>query len=286
MGIFDFLKSKPEQPLPKQEVRVQPPIPKQTAPAVPKQIAPTPSSNVGEILALSEIIQRSRDVETLRQLYKQKGDYNHPQICYYFGTAFLIKGDKFNAKHALIKGATYGIQYPCAVYGHAFVDSIGQCLSHLMTQFSIEDRDNALKATALSYIYLSRCIELYPGKAADSYRTRALLFKDHNGYNVVQNLIMDTVGLGVLVEPYIISDFYYASQAAGSPHQEALQSARRIHQELDDMTISGKDADEYSLGEMAEFGKQRHQILFKTLENKYKTGAFDLTLQELNSVFQ
>ena len=71
---------------------------------------------------------------------------------------------------------------------------------------------------------------------------------------------------------------------SGSPHQNALQSARRIHQNLDDITIGGKDADEYSLLEISEFGEKRHLRLFKKLEEKFKTGMFNLTIDDLKNI--
>lgn len=254
--------------------------------SVPTQTIPIPSTNIYEIMALSQVIQQTQDIETLRKVYNEKGDYNHPQICYDFGAAFLIKGDKANAKKALTQGAVYGIQYPCSLYGNALVDSVGQCLSLLMTNFSISDNANAIKITALGYIFLSRCIELYLREAHDSYRTRALLFKDHQNPMVVQSLIMENVGMGVVIEPYIISDFYITSQATDSPYQSVIQSARRIHQGLEDMTIGGKDADDYSLNEMAEFGEKRHLLLFKILEDKYKAGAFNLTIEQLKNAIR
>jgi hypothetical protein len=229
------------------------------------------------------VIYECKDLETLLHIYNQKGNYNHPQICYDFGTAFLNKADKANAKKALIQGAIYGIHYPCALYENAFVNAVGQCLSLLMTQFPIADKPGALKVTALGYIYLSRCIELHPGKAYDSYKTRALLFKEHENKMVVRTLIMDHVGLNVLVEPYIISDFYFASRASESSHQSLLQSARRIHQGLQDTKIGLKDADNYSLEELADLGKKQHFTLFKALEERYKNGQFNLTTNQIKN---
>lgn len=249
---------------------------KQTA--AKKDDIPVPSTDIFEIMALSEIIHKSQDLSVLNHIYSQKGDYNHPQIQYDFGVAYLVRGDRVNAKNALIKGAIYGLKYPCSLYSHVLVDSIGQCLSILMTQFPSKNDEVTLKKTALAYVYLSRCIELAPRQAQDSYRTRALLFKDHENPNIVQRFILNTLGLGVLVEPFIISDFYFASQAKGSPHQDALQSAMRIHQRLDDIAIGGRDADDYTLEELAEFGERRHLAFFKKLEQQYMKGELDLTI--------
>lgn len=240
--------------------------------------------DIPEILALTDIIQNCSNLATLVHVYNQKGDYDNPQISCAFGISFLIHGDKSRAKKALIKGASFGIKFPCNYYNNIFIDAIGQCFMLLVTQFPSQSNNITISANSLAYVYLSRCIEQSGKEAHDSYRSRALLFKDNENPMIVQNIIMNNLGLGVLVEPFIISDFYFASQASGSPHQNALQSAKRIHQGLEDMTIGGKDADDYSLSEMAEFGESRHYVLFKALESKYKKGDLNITLEELQKL--
>ena len=243
-----------------------------------------PKLDLPEILALMELIHNCSDLDTLIHLFNQKGNYDNPQISYDFGVAFLIKGDKVNAKKALIKGASFGLKYPCSFYDTPFIDAVGQCFMLLLTQYPLNNSEKVINASSLSYIYLSRCIEQSGREAHDSLRSRALLFNDHENPMVCQSIIMDNIGMGILVEPFIISDFYFASQASGSPHQNALQSARRIHQNLDDITIGGKDADEYSLLEISEFGEKRHLRLFKKLEEKFKTGMFNLTIDDLKNI--
>jgi hypothetical protein len=243
-----------------------------------------PTMNPLEILALSEVIHNCSDLRTLIHIFNQKGDYDNPQISYDFGVAFFIKGDKVNAKKALIKGASFGLKFPCSYYDTLFIDAVGQCFMLLLTQFPLNDSDQIDSATSLSYIYLSRSIELSGIEAHDSLRSRAILFKDHEDPMAWQSLIMENLGMGVLVDPFLISDFYFAAQASGSPHKSGLQSAREIHQNLEDIAIGGKDADEYSLSEMAEIGKKRHLLLFKTLEDKFKKGKFNLTIEDLKNL--
>ena len=240
--------------------------------------------NIPEIIALNAQIQSCSDLASLTLRYNQFGDYNNPQINYAFGVAFFIHGDKSRAKKALVKGAGFGLKYPCAFYDHPFIDAVGQCFALLVTQFPLSYASKATSATSLAYVYLSRCIEQSGRKAYDSYRSRALLFKDNENPMVGQGMIMSNLGMGVLIDPFIISDFYFASQASGSPHKNALQDAIGIHQELEDITIGGKDADDYSLSEMAEFGEKRHYILFKTLEEKHKKGELNMTVDDLQKL--
>lgn len=257
--------------------------PQHIQPDITTQAIPALSTNTHEIKALSKKINKCQDLETLRHLYNLKGDYNHPLICYAFGNAFLNMDDKASAKKALTQGGIYGIQYPCPLYENVSIDAVGQCLSLLMTEYPIADKANAIKVTALGYIYLSKSIALQPRKAHNSYKTRGLLFKEHENKMVVRSLITDNVGLLVFVEPYIISDFYITSQAKDTPNKSLLMIARRIHQGLEDTTIGLKDADEYSLDEMADFGIKQHLTLFRTLEERYKNGQFNLTIEQLIS---
>lgn len=244
-----------------------------------------PSTNMIEIIAICEKIQNCTDLVSAEKLYEKYGNYNHPQICCEFGKLLSIMGNKDRAKGAFEKGASYGLVYPCAIYNSPLIDSIGQCLSDLVIYYPIKDTSTATKVTSLAYIYLSRCIELYKREAQDSYRTRALLFKQHNNPMIPQGILFKNMGLGVLMEPFILSDFYFSSQATNSPFRiEGLQSAQDIHNRLEDISVGGKDADDYTLAEIALLGESRHLILFKILEEKYKKGEFNLTLDELISV--
>lgn len=236
-----------------------------------------PPMNIPEIFALSDIIQNCSDLATLIHVYDQEGDYNNPQISLEFGISFINHGDKARAKKALLKGASFGLKYPCDFYNHFFIDAIGQCFYLFVTQFHLPF-EKTISATSLAYVYLSRCIELSGREACDSYNSRALLFSKY--LLITQSIILENLGMDVLDQPFTISDFYFASQVSESPHPNALQSAKRIHQSLQGRAVGGKDADDYSLSEMAEFGEKQHYVLFKTLEGKYKKGELNMTLVE------
>ncbi len=95
---------------------------------------------------------------------------------------------------------------------------------------------------------------------------------------------MSNMGMSTIIDPFVISDLYFASQATDSPYQNAYHDAKKLHNNLDDITIAGKDADDYSLEEMAQLGEKRHFALFETLEKKFMQKEFDLTDTELNSM--
>jgi hypothetical protein len=242
---------------------------------------PVPSNNTFEILTYyNQIVANIDNYNELQKLYSKISNYNHPQINYGFGFGFLNFKDMINAKTTLINGVKYGLKYPCPLYDTLYIDAVAQCIYLLLADFSI-DNNIAIKLTSLAYVYLSNCIENYSEDCFDSYKTRAMLLNEND--MITNSIIMDNVGLGKLKEPYIISDFYFASQISGSPHHSALNSARKIHQWLEDISVGGKDADEYTLQEMADFGKKRHLLLYITLANKYKAGKFDITLEELTN---
>lgn len=243
---------------------------------------------VAEILALSDIIKGAGNLDWLNHIYNKKGDYDHPQICYEFGIAFWKFGDRAKAKNCFIKGATYGISFPGEIYNHTFIDSIGQCFSLLVTQYPIRNLEYAYKASILAYIYLSRCIELYPRESQDSYRTRALLFKDHESPDLIKNMIVRTINFNISALTFVIADFYFASQAKDSPYQDCLESAERLFQMVANTKIQGRLGSSYTLNEIVEIGEERHFLLYKTLEHQFKSEEFNMMfneLQEMNSYF-
>lgn len=246
---------------------------------------PTPSSKTYELLAINELIRNTTDLASLEKLYDKHGKYNHPQVCHDFGRMFIIKGDKIKAKEALFRGATYGIQYPTNLYDNPYIDPIGQCLTDLVTQYPIFNVKIAIKATSLAYIYLSRCIELCPRAAFDSYRTRALLFQNHKMNMLPHSIISEYMGLSVLIDPFIICDHYFSSQASYSPFKvSGIESAKKAHNWLEDISVNGKDADDYSLSEIAELGEKRHFALFKSIELRYKQKEFNITIENLKEL--
>jgi hypothetical protein len=235
-----------------------------------------------QLIAIGEKIREARNIGELINTYRKYGNIDHPMLHYDFGRSFAILGDQAAAKDPILKGASHGLSYPCQYYETLHIDAIGQCLSDLVIRYPIKDDSVARKVSCLSYVYLSKCISRYRREAHDSYRTRALLFKDHEDPLIMQYVTMEVMGMGIITDPFIISDFYFASKATDSPYSKYYAKAETLHEQLGDLSIAGKDADEYSLEEMALIGEKRHYILFKELEKRYINGEFDLTIKELN----
>ena len=63
-----------------------------------------------------------------------------------------------------------------------------------------------------------------------------------------------------------------------SPHGDMLNMAKQIHSDLEDLSIAGKGANEYSIQEISLLGEKRHMEMFTRLEEKYFNGELDLQL--------
>jgi hypothetical protein len=241
------------------------------------------SRNQAEIISISQQILSANSTSALENLYGKYSNYPHPQIKYNFGTSLLINQNKDIARKALLDGAYYGIKFPCPVYDTLFADSVGQCFYYLLSQFSIKDKQIGRKATELCYLYLSQCIKLFPREAQDSYRTRALLIRNPSLYSFTVFMLSGYANTKVPDGVYVLSDFYFASQATGSPFKNALDIAKEIHTKLDDAEIGEKCADDYSLRGLAEVGESMHRVIFNKIEASFKNNKLEISKNDLES---
>jgi len=254
------------------------------------------------ILMISKSIQNCNSLLELSTLYSSfqefqrslipkvlnPKDYDHPTFYYDFGVCLLIEGKKNKpedeflkntykdiARDAFLKGAAYGLKYRCKFYDSFWINSIGQCFTYLVTDFNIKDNSLGVKITALAYVYLSRCIEIDPINSYDSYYARAGLFIKHRNPKLIG---FDNF------QPYIISDYYYASDVADSPFKSKLEVAKMMHSNMEDQLIGGRRAYQYSFSEMVKLGHNAHAALYRELNNNYRAGDYDMTEEELVSV--
>lgn len=229
---------------------------------------------------LTGIINSCEDLTLLTHIYNASHKIDHPHISFSFGVSFLILGDKVLAREALIKGASFGIQYPSMYYDHYFIDSIGQCYMLLVTQYSYSFEASMANANALGYLFLSRCIEITNKNAYDSYHGRGALLKNNENVVMLQSFI-NFLGLKNNFNLFIISDYYHASQINGTTHKDDFVYAKRLHEYMGNIEINDKNAYDYSTGEMAEIGANQHYKLFKLLEQEYVNGNLNITIEDL-----
>ena len=231
-----------------------------------------------EVVSIVNRIQTCTNLTALELPYQDFKDIGHPGIYHALGVRFLILKDKVKAKELFIKGSLFGAEHPSIYYDSLFIDSIGQCLAYLMTHFNINNCRKVVSITALAYVYLSRCIELYPLQAYDSYRTRAILLKDHERQREVENLFEDIFKLNVNFEALYISDLYLASTINNDP--EDFQNARKIYQYVLDKVWIFKQSFESTV----EIGKSQHLIAYQKLGTAYKNKKLSFTINDLLTI--
>lgn len=249
-----------------------------------------PSSQVSNV-ALREtipVIQAARNVNDVRKSIEKFGDINHPSIQYSIAVTCLMHGMTTESKMYYLLGANHGLSPDNEYYNTPHADAIGQCLTHLLTQFSLSGASKAIEqATTLAYIYLSKCISMFGPKAYDSRRTRSILIEDHESPHAISSFILMNFE-GTFKEILIIADLVKSasSYAPINPEiaKENLARATRIHHSLSDMAVAGIDADDYSVEEIAEIGDRRHQIAFHKLDANYKIGVYSLSQADLSKV--
>ena len=215
-------------------------------------------------------------------------------IFHSLGVVLFIQGDRENAKKCFLQGI--GIS-PNDYFGSGDFESVGQCMSMLLIHYEIAEVnespsavDTAIRLTALAYLLLSKAIDEMPNSAYDSYRTRALLFKDHN-YPVILNRMFGTYfEYPIVLEPFILSDFYQCSNLPDSPHKLDMQkaiSAFDDFQELADVVpeLEKEGLDKFGLEEMVEYGKDRHRALRAQLELWLEEQDFKIPFQIIYALF-
>lgn len=244
------------------------------------------SPGLAEILSYSEKIQKCSNLSTLRNLFNENRTFNHPMFFFDFGIAFLQRDDKENAKKALIQGALYGVSYPCDYYNTPFIDSVGQCISTLLTSFPINDKIKLIKLSALAFIYLSKCIELNPNLSYDSYKSRGYMMLSLNVDYAIDHFFIPNMPLPGIQILSSMSDLFYAATIDESPHKNWLIKSLEMFELLKNYNVSyqGQNVNTYTIEEICEYGYQINQQLFKKIEIDYMNGAFDMTQQDIFSV--
>jgi hypothetical protein len=119
-----------------------------------------------------------------------------------------------------------------------------------------------------------------PDTAHDSYELRARLLKQYVDF--ATTLVSKYLSSFFIPNILFISDHYLASQAyyrrgIETSAQYSYKSAHLLHYQLEDISVAGRDADQYELEEIAAIGKQRNSDLFKTMlplgiSGKYNVG--------------
>ena len=123
-------------------------------------------------------------------------------------------------------------------------------------------------------------------KAVDSYFNRGLL--NSNNDKALIEITHKYLNIGLHNQVMAISDFYKASigyrkNGYKEDANNALQNAIIKHEWLEDISVSGKDADEYTIENIAKIGSQRNDILSSALIDEFKSKNIQVTSAQLQN---
>jgi hypothetical protein len=222
--------------------------------------------------------------EEIKDLVKDYRYLNHPYVYQAAGQACLAYkhyGDAIPLFESAIK---CGLIVPDGSPDGLFFDPVGSSISKILTQYRYsQDSDIIDKLIKLGYCYLSTAIELSQ-VAFESLSSRAELATLHAFHTSI-------VPAGHLREVLAISDYVNAAQqfedsGYRQEGQEKRSYALKIHNDLEDISILGKDADEYNIREVAKIGDERHTVYFNQLRNEFINNSFQLSNEEFEKFIE
>ena len=166
-------------------------------------------------------------------------------------------------------------------------ESVGGSIVSLLTKYKNYDyTDNEIiKLTKLGYCSLTNFINIENSKHDYCFIYRAELLEHRMGNSI---LPMDLSGCIPFV--FSLSDYYYASKGFQKNFMEdeakyCYSKAKYLHNFLEDISVAGKDVDEYELSEIAEIGKSRHISLYNFFNESYLNGGFQVSIKRLSELF-
>ena len=163
-----------------------------------------------------------------------------------------------------------------------YIESIGQAMADLLLyRFKPDEIQNdevVQKLIKLSYIFLSRSIELSPDSAYNSYLKRAIIF---DRYSSILNTLETDEKLNIM------SDLFYASQAfenAGyhSDAEKQLNEAKLLYVYFDNIDYSDMNVYQNTLPGLAMLGKQKNDKLYEHYLSEYNKDELKLPIQSFN----
>ncbi|QQR86536.1 MAG: hypothetical protein IPJ76_18450 [Flavobacteriales bacterium] len=215
---------------------------------------------------------------SLEALGEVRGRYTavaHPYVHFSLGSRYLYLGKLDNAFYHLLQASSIGVRNKRAYWDTLFADSVGSSIAQLFSRELIAriPRDlNTFHLFISGYMFLSSSIGLYGNKAYESLANRArMIMSCQHGADITAFLTY-----GGLREVLAISDHYrsslgYAEQGMMDFAVNQKENAGTIHQWLEDISVSGRDANDYQTEELVAIGQQRHDAIV----NKIKPEFFD-----------
>jgi len=220
------------------------------------------NENSNSIPALLGINQELSQIGTL---------YVHAYVMYYMGFVLWQNGLQTEARSNFFNVINTEIELDYHNYGTVYSDSIGISISFLMDKYKEKFKQNTADLFQMGYSYLSKHIEIGGIEMCDSFKYRAYLSDNYS--NNASHFALQRLNRTTFVPtPLTISDYFYSCKGYLTNNLKdqakvSMDRAKYLHSFLEDITINGKDADEYSLAEISAIGKQRNDEITNTLSN-------------------
>ncbi len=235
-----------------------------------------------EMVKFSSSLNQCKSYSSLIELLAQYRKYNHPFFFQAAGQWCLVYNKDEQALPLFTEAVIMGLNFPNVFWNTISADSIGSSVAQLFVQYESKCfKKEKIVLFKLGYCYLTSCIELPNYNAYESLLRRAEMFV--GSHDCIVNEILP---MGILSQVFALSDFLRAANGhikAGlvEQAQHSILQARKLHSWLDDITVNGKDADEYSIEEIAEIGIQRHKFLFNSWREDLLNNRIMLNKQQV-----
>ncbi len=217
------------------------------------------------VIHLTSEIEGATSVSDINLIARKYGHMQDPYVQYALANVYQVYNQYQEAIPYLLKACQLGSENLKTYSSTPYSDSIGAASMSLLTDYPEYVVSSKIQYQLFenSYYFLSKSITMFGLKAYESFRNRAGLLCIQNG---IPNKFIMTHSIGQIIEVLILSDFFFAAKAYFNQglyqeSQKLMNQAVINHDWLDDMSIAGKDADEYELEELALLGQQRHKII-------------------------
>jgi len=235
------------------------------------------------LIELSNKINSFNSINKI-QLFEQQSNISleHPYAKMLLGYKYSMLNDKKSSLVKFIQCIELELKQDFIFKDTIFADSIGLSIANICLDYInnklVEDYNDGNKHTIfnfwlLGYFYLSNHLINFNYLGYNSLEIRGKLIERFNEY--ASDLSFQYYSFGSIPIVLAISDYYYSSllyKEIGdiNSSNRLFNAAKNLHSWLEDISISGRNANEYSLDEIAENGKKRHVAILNNLKDKFE----------------
>lgn len=239
-----------------------------------------------DILTFYDEVMHCQNIETILVVYEKYKNYYDPDVEFYIASTYFNIGLKENSRIYFINAVKYYFRNLTEFWDSYSTETIGQSLFFLLNDLDLKVSDQTkYKLYKISLLCFGRYIEQNK-EASLPYIFRGTLLQNFD--STYTNMLMnDVFALPIFIpEIFFLSDYYTASlnlkKENKNDYQEYYSRADDLHKELEDITVDGRDANEYSLQQISEIGSQRHQYVYEFLKKEYLENQLTLNENQLD----